>query len=46
MAFCVRARELGYHIWCEPSVRLGHIGHNAVYPGEHERYMEQLRREE
>ena len=46
LAFCVRARELGYRIWCEPSVRLGHIGHNAVWPGEHERFMEQLRREE
>lgn len=42
LAFCVRARELGYRIFCEPSVRLGHIGHNAVWPGEHERYMETL----
>ena len=44
LAFCVRARELGYRIWCEPTVRLGHIGHNAVWPGEHERYMETLKR--
>ena len=46
VAFCVRARELGYHIYCEPSVRLGHIGHNAVWPGEYERYMEELRKRE
>lgn len=44
LAFCVRARELGFRIWCEPTVRLGHIGHNAVWPGEHERYMETLKR--
>ena len=45
LAFCVRARELGYRIFCEPTVRLGHIGHNAVWPGEHERYMENLQME-
>lgn len=42
LAFCVRARELGYSIWCEPTVRLGHIGHNAVWPGEYERYVQLL----
>lgn len=45
VAFCVRARELGYRIFCEPTVRLGHIGHNAVWPGEHERWLEQTQRE-
>ena len=32
LAFCKRATELGYEIWCEPSVWLGHIGHITVYP--------------
>lgn len=44
VAFCVRARQLGHRIFCEPSVRLGHIGHNAVWPGEYERYMESLQK--
>lgn len=42
LAFCERARYLNYKIYCEPSVRLGHIGHIAVYPEDHERYMQQL----
>lgn len=32
VAFCKRAGELGYEIWCDPAVRLGHIGHITVYP--------------
>ena len=26
IAFCVRARELGYKIWCDPTIKLGHVG--------------------
>ena len=26
IAFCVRARELGYKIWCDPTIKLGHYG--------------------
>lgn len=44
LAFCLRAREMGYHIWADPSVRLGHIGHNAVWPEDHARYMDNLKR--
>lgn len=44
LSFCKRARGLGYHIWAEPCVRLGHIGHEVIYPEDHERYLEQLRR--
>lgn len=36
IAFCQRARELGYKLWCEPSVVCGHIGHIAIYPEDHE----------
>lgn len=43
LAFCIRARRLGYHIWADPAVRPGHISHTAVYyPDDHERYMREL----
>lgn len=32
IAFCKRAVDLGYKLWCEPSVVCGHIGHIAIYP--------------
>lgn len=32
IAFCNRVHELGMKMWCEPTVRCGHIGHNAVWP--------------
>lgn len=32
LAFCKRARELGFTIWAEPTVWMGHIGHITVYP--------------
>lgn len=42
IAFCKRATELGYEIWCEPTARVGHIGHITVYPEMREQYAEQL----
>lgn len=30
IAFCIRARKLGYHIWCDPTIPLGHVGYNVV----------------
>lgn len=38
LAFCRRATEGGWEIWAEPSVRLGHIGHIAIYPEYREQY--------
>lgn len=38
LAFCKRAKELGYEIWAEPTVWLGHIGHITVYPEYQETY--------
>lgn len=38
LAFCKRATDLGYHIWCEPSVVCGHIGHIAIYPEDYENW--------
>lgn len=34
LAFCWRARSVGQEIWCDPSIRIGHIAHIPVYPGE------------
>ena len=35
LAFCDRVKQLGQEIWCEPTVRPGHIAHVPVYAGEH-----------
>lgn len=29
-AFCIRARANGRRIWCDPSVKCGHVGHNII----------------
>ena len=34
LAFCMRAKGIGREIWCDPTVRPGHIAHRAVYAGE------------
>ena len=33
-AFCWRARKCGYEIWCDPTVRIGHVAHVTIWPGE------------
>ena len=30
LAFCVRARELGHKIWCDPTISCGHVGQLIV----------------
>ena len=35
VAFCDRVKQIGGEIWCEPTVRPGHIAHVPVYAGEH-----------
>lgn len=32
LAFCKRASDLGYPIWAEPGVKIGHIGKIVIYP--------------
>jgi len=32
VAFCDRARQLGYKIYAEPGVHVGHVGHVTIYP--------------
>lgn len=44
LAFCKRADELGFGIWCEPTVRVGHIGHITIYPEDEGRYLNNLHR--
>lgn len=44
LAFCRRADELGYEIWCEPCQRVGHIGHLVIYPEDEGRYLEGIKR--
>ena len=31
-AFCMRATNLGYEIWCEPTARVGHVGRIVIWP--------------
>ena len=40
IAFCKRVSAAGYKMYCEPGVRLGHIGHIAIYPEDHKRWYE------
>ena len=30
LAFCLRARDLGYKIWCDPKIKCGHVGQLVV----------------
>ena len=30
LAFCIRARDLGYKIWCDPTISCGHVGQLTV----------------
>lgn len=39
IAFCRRAKACGHKLYCEPGVRLGHIGHIAIYPEDHARWV-------
>lgn len=34
LAFCHHATQLGAEIWCEPTVRVGHIAHRPIWPEE------------
>lgn len=30
LAFCVRAKKLGYKIYCDPTIKCGHVGHAII----------------
>ena len=38
LSFCIRAREAGYKIFCDPSVECGHVGHSIITRGFWESY--------
>lgn len=42
IAFCKRAHELGYKIYCDPFVRCGHIAHITLYPDDAPRFRDKL----
>ena len=42
LTFCRRAKAMGYDIYADPHVRLGHIGHDVIWPEDHRRYLERL----
>ena len=44
ISFCKRAAALGFKIYAEPTVRLGHIAHIAIYPDDTPRYQDELQR--
>lgn len=43
LAFCRRAKALGYQIWLDPHVQPGHIGQIVIYRGEAENYQRNLK---
>lgn len=38
VAFCVRARDLGHKIWCDPSIKCGHFGASIFDEGFYKAY--------
>ena len=44
LTFCRRAKALGYRMFADPCVRLGHIGHDVIWPEDYTRYLEELER--
>lgn len=43
-AFCIRARENGYKIYCDPTIELGHMGYAAVTRGFYEATKQEMKR--
>lgn len=42
LAFCWRARQCGYRIWCDPTVECGHVGYNVIDSKFYKAYHNQL----
>lgn len=42
LAFCLRAKEVGYKIYADPTAVVGHVGHIIVYPEDHERWKAEI----
>lgn len=42
VAFCYKAKQLGFEIWAEPTAQLGHIGQMTFYPEYEETYARSI----
>lgn len=42
IAFCFRARSLGYKLYAEPNVQLGHVGHIVIYPEDRAKWKDDV----
>ena len=42
IGFCKRATDCGYAIWCDPTVRVGHVGSLIIWPEDRERLLGNL----
>ena len=42
LSFCKRAAALGFKIYAEPTVRVGHVAHLTIYPDDVERYRDEI----
>lgn len=38
LSFCWRARQCGYHLWCDPTLEMGHVGYAEITRGYFEAY--------
>ena len=43
LAFCKRVHDKGYHIYAEPGVKVGHVGHITIYPEDSVKAWEEIR---
>ena len=43
LAFCKRIGEAGVKMYCEPSCRVGHIGHITIWPEDEQEYQSKLK---
>lgn len=44
LAFCKRATDLGYELYANPRVKVGHVGHLVIYPDYQEKFWDSLQR--
>lgn len=35
IAFCIKAGQLGFKMYCDPTVKAGHIGHVTIFPDDY-----------
>ena len=45
IAFCKRADDCGFEIWCEPTARVGHVGPVTIWPEDQKRLQGDIQNE-